>query len=90
MPDPVRIGEYPAPLPPRRSSKLVLVAVGFILLGVAGAWIAGSFGESAPPTTSIPQVHAYPGSMTTLGALTTAPAPTGDIRGEVRPCDTRS
>ena len=70
MDDPIRIGAEPSPPPPPRSGKLIGVLAALVLLGSAGAWLAGAFRGSATPASTLvlpPTV-----TTTTTGPTTTA------------------
>jgi hypothetical protein len=82
MPGEVRIGDAPAPLPPKRSSRVLIAAAVLVLLAAAGAWLAGTFGESASTTTA-PEI-ALPSSTTAPGATTTTTLPPADLLAAAR------
>lgn len=69
MDDPIRIGVEPPPPPPPQSAKLIGVLAGLVLLASAGAWLAGAFRGSTPPTST---VALPPETTTTTGTTTTA------------------
>lgn len=68
MPDEIRIGVEPPPIPPPRSGKVLALTAGLILLAGAGAWLAGVFGEDPPTTTRATATS----TTTATGAPTTA------------------
>lgn len=68
MPDEVRIGVEPPPLPPARSSRILAVAAVLVLLAGAGAWLAGALSGETTTTTA--------GADITFVTTTTMPAAT--------------
>jgi hypothetical protein len=82
MPAEVRIGDAPAPVPPKRSSRVLIVAAVLVLLAAAGAWLAGIFGESASTTTA-PEIS-LPSPTTTTGPATTTTLPPSDLLAAAR------
>jgi len=72
MPDEVRIGDLPPAPPPARSSRLLAVAAGLVLLAGAGAWVAGTL--SGDNTTTTAGTIALP-TTTTAATTTTLPPP---------------
>ena len=75
MPDEVRIGDLPPVPPPARSSRLLAVAAGLVLLAGAGAWVAGTLRADTTTTT---------GADITFVTTTTIPAATTTLPLEER------
>ena len=71
MPDDVRIGVDPPPLPPARSSRILVVAAILVLLAGTGAWLLGVFSGDTTTTTGA----GIPFTTTTTTPATTIPLP---------------
>lgn len=71
MPDEVRIGVEPPPLPPSRSSRILAVAAVLVLLAGAGAWLAGTL--SGDTTTTSGADITFVTTTTTAAVTTTLP-----------------
>lgn len=68
MPDEVRIGVEPPPLPPVRSSRILALAAALVLLAGAGAWLAGALNGETTTTTGADITFV---TTTTTAAVTT-------------------